>query len=250
MILVLTYHKVLGDPKADDDFYTVGAARLREQLETLAESGLEPLTPAQVLEGKEHLRPGYLLTFDDATLDHYEVVLPLLAERRHAAVFFMPTAKLGRPGYVSPAQAREISRAGHTLGLHSHDHKPLTRLSEEEVRVQMEVSHKTLSELAERPLHWFAPVGGFVNPTIQSLAREVGVCAIRTMRWGYNRRLDLFALETVPLNRYSTPADFTRALNFRRRPALYTAKQFLKLCLPLPLYERARRQVFRTLRKG
>jgi peptidoglycan/xylan/chitin deacetylase (PgdA/CDA1 family) len=250
MMLVLTYHKVLENPKADEEFYTVGAARLREQLDTLAESGLQCLAPEPLVEGKTPSGPGYLLTFDDGTLDHYEVVLPLLTERRLKAVFFVPTAKLGRPGYLTASHAGEISQAGQTLGLHSHEHKPLDRLSEEEIRTQMELSHKKLTELAGRPMHWFAPPGGFFNANVRRVAGEFGVGAVRTMRWGYNRRLDLMALETVPLNRYSTAADFARAVKFQRRPAVYTMKQLVKAMLPLPLYERMRRRAFETLRKG
>ena len=113
MILILTYHEVTPDDDGRSKFYTIAPERLQRQLELLAESGLEALSPEDMFNATASTR-GYLLTFDDGTVDHYEVVRPLLERFKHRALFFIPTEKLDRPGYLSASQAREIGAAGNT----------------------------------------------------------------------------------------------------------------------------------------
>ena len=253
MMLVLTYHKVAGRPQNADEFYTVTAEQLDRHLELLAQNGFQVVSPRGLLEsnrsdqigGKGGKHPA-LLTFDDGTVDHYEVVQPLLERYGCRAVFFVPTSKLNRPGYVTSEQAAELNRAGNVLGLHSHEHCRLDWLPEEDIRVQMEVSRQKLADLVgERPV-MFAPPGGFIDRRVRNICIETGVQLIRTMRWGYNRRLDKMALECVPVNRFVTENGFLKVLGFERRQAwLYAAKEISKKMISARAYERLRGFVFK-----
>jgi peptidoglycan/xylan/chitin deacetylase (PgdA/CDA1 family) len=243
MILILTYHEVRPGHEGQSDFYTVSPERFQQQLDLLAGSGLKAISPDDLM----NLQPGtngYLLTFDDGTVDHCEVVLPLLEEHKLRAIFFIPTAKLDRPGYMSSAQAGEIGRCGHALGLHSHEHRRMDELGEEDIRVQMEISRARLGEVAGTPPVFFAPPGGYLNRRVQGIAVESGVKIIRTMRWGYNNRLNPLALECIPINRRSHEKEFGQVLKLRNRSALYTAKQVTKKLLPARAYELLRGAVF------
>ncbi len=264
---MLTYHKVARAPGAEPEFYTVTPDQLDHQLELLARSDLPALQPEDLLTSRSS-RPrssqsnvplnltvpperagwsaptGYLLTFDDATVDHYETVLPTLTRYNRRAIFFTPSSKLNRPGYLTTEQARKISQAGHTLGLHSHEHRRLDWLGEEDIRVQMELSMEALGAIAgERP-RMFAPPGGFIDRRVRKIALEHGLEVIRTMRWGYNQRFDPKALECVPVNRFFTDQQFRRTLQFRNRSFLYAAKELAKKVLPTKAYERLRAAVF------
>ena len=75
---------------------------------------------------------------------------------------------------------------------------------------------------------------------VQRMALEAGVGAIRTMRWGYNRRKDLTALQCVPLNRNSGKQEFQRVLEFRSQAAAYAMKQLARRLIPEPLYSKFR----------
>jgi peptidoglycan/xylan/chitin deacetylase (PgdA/CDA1 family) len=247
MILVLTYHKVLREQGAKPEFYTITADDLERQLELLARSGLYPLQPEQLCQGSIPERPSYLLSFDDATVAHSEVVPALLARYHLRGIFFAPTARLDRPGYLSSRQAAELSRDGHLLGLHSHEHRRLDTLGEEDIRAQMERSREILTEVVGRPPATFAPVGGYVNRRVRAVALESGVRVIRTMRWGHNPRLDLTSLDCIPVNRFFTDEEFGRVLNFRTRSGLYKAKQLTKKLVPSTAYEALRGLVFRLL---
>jgi peptidoglycan/xylan/chitin deacetylase (PgdA/CDA1 family) len=247
MILVLTYHKVLRGPDPESEFYTIPAQQLEHQLQLLAQSGFQALAPEELLEGKPRSNPAYLLSFDDATADHYEVVLPVLARHHCRAIFFTPTAKLDRPGYLTSKQVAELSRSGQTIGAHSHEHRRLDWLGEEDIRVQMQLSHEIIGNLVGAPPVFFAPPGGYIDRRVRDIALESGIRAIRVMRWGYNRIPDLAALECIPVNRHFTDEEFRRVLTFRRRSALYAAKEITKRMIPSRTYQSLRTGVARRL---
>jgi peptidoglycan/xylan/chitin deacetylase (PgdA/CDA1 family) len=246
MILVLTYHKVLHDQVPDSEFYTIQAEQLESHLELLAQSGLHALSPDKLAGFEPPSQGAYILSFDDGTVDHYEVVLPLLARHKCCAVFFVPSAKLDRPGYLTSNRVTEMSRAGQTIGLHSHDHRRLDELEEEEVRGQMQLSRQIIGNLTGKRPDFFAPPGGYINRRVRDIALESGVRVIRTMRWGYNQKPDFAALECVPVNRHLTERKFRQVLEFRRGSAmLYATKQIAKRMLPGRTYNSLRDIVFR-----
>ena len=80
---------------------------------------------------------------------------------------------------------------------------------------------------------------------IRQAALDSGVRLMRTMRWGYNKKLDLMALETLPINRYTNEKKFLKLLESRRVPLLYTGKEIVKRLVPLRTYERLRRLLFK-----
>jgi len=249
MILILTYHKVLRRAEDKAEFYTISAEDLLRQMDLLAASGYQPLQPEELATYQSGSKPGYLLTFDDGTLDHYEVVLPLLARYKTRGIFFVPTARLDREGYLSTAAAQEMSRLGQTIGLHSHEHRRLDTLGEEDIRVQMELSQEILGKIiGEKPVY-FAPPGGFINRRVRDVALERGVKVIRTMHWGYNKKTDLAALDCVPINRFMSLAQFQQVLHFRRMAITYTLKQFTKRLIPAPTYEALRDLLFGKIRR-
>jgi peptidoglycan/xylan/chitin deacetylase (PgdA/CDA1 family) len=245
MILVLAYHKVLSAADPESDFYTLQAGKLERHLQLLAQSGLHALSPEKLVDSELPCQGAYLLSFDDGTEDHYDVVLPVLARYGCRAIFFVPTSKLDRPGYLTSKRVTEISQAGQTIGLHSHEHRRLDWLGEEDVRVQMQLSRQIVGDLTGQQPAFFAPPGGYIDRRVRDIVLESGVRVIRTTRWGYNRHLDFAALQCIQVNRHFTEAEFRRILGFRRRSAmLYAAKQITKKIVPARTYLSLRRKVF------
>jgi peptidoglycan/xylan/chitin deacetylase (PgdA/CDA1 family) len=237
MILVLTYHKVLRDPRSDPDLYTTGRDTFARQLDLLAQSGIQPLSLSELAQWKEDRKePGYVLSFDDGTEDHFENVLPLLERHQRQAVFFVPTSKINKEGYVSTDELQEMSRRGQTIGLHGHEHRRMDELADEDIHVQMELSIARIEKATGQRPRLFAPPGGFINGRVRRAALASGVQVIRTMRWGYNKHPDPTALGCVPVNRYMTERQFRNVLEFRSRAVTYTLKQAAKRMLPMSVY--------------
>src|SRR5688572_9510388 len=119
MILCLTYHKVCAEPVPE--FYTIPPEQLEKHLSLLATSGHVPLTHAALVSQRKPAGGAQVLTFDDGTEDHYEIVLPILTRFQCRAVFFVPTAKINRPGHLSREKILQLKKAGHTIGFHGHE---------------------------------------------------------------------------------------------------------------------------------
>jgi peptidoglycan/xylan/chitin deacetylase (PgdA/CDA1 family) len=247
MIFILTYHKV--SKTADKrDFYTVFGEQLKQHVELLRERGCECLRIEELI-GAQTVPPNkFILTFDDGTADHHETVLPLLQKLRCPAAFFIPTAKLNRPGYLADAQVKELSAAGHTIGSHSHEHKRLDVLPPNEIKHQIVQSREIIAGLVGVKPITFVPPGGFTNAGVRQAAAESGIKVLRTMRWGRNRELDLMALETLPLNHYTDRKKFISLLESDGRSLVYAGKEALKRLLPLRNYEQMRRWMFKFLK--
>jgi peptidoglycan/xylan/chitin deacetylase (PgdA/CDA1 family) len=249
MILVLTYHKVLRGLEENSEFYSTTVENFERHLEILSSSQLAPLTATALAEAP---RPGkssfYLLTFDDGTCDHEELVLPLLNRYRQSAVFFVPTSKVNRDGYLSDEGVKALSHSGHCIGSHSHDHQRMDTLSDEDVRVQIEMSCAAIERLTGKRPDTFAPPGGYIDARVRRAALEGGMRVIRTMQWGYNSKPDFTNLCCVPVNRYMTEQEFRKVLQFRSQAVTYTVKQTLKRLLPMSVYASLRDALLGWLR--
>ena len=251
MILCLTYHKVVNSADdCDEDFYTVTADDLVAQIQATLAAGFTPLTFAELKSARTIEGEKFLLTFDDGTVDHHDIVLPILTKLGQHAVFFVPTAKLNRPGYLTEAQATEIATAGQLIGCHSHEHKRLDTLSPAEIRTQLQTACQELARITGQAPWIFAPPGGFINQQVRTTAQSLGLDIIRTMKWGSNRIPDFGALEAAPLNRHTTKAKFQKILNGKQPHLLYIGKQAAKAIVPLRAYERIRSWIFKVGRNN
>lgn len=242
-VFILTYHRLPAQSSRDPNFYDVSPADLSAHLDALWARGLAPLDPHEVPDGK----PGYLLTFDDGTRDHFEVVRPILRARGERGVFFIPTAKIGGENRVTLGEVRALADEGHVVGCHSHEHIRLDQLSAEAVREQLTTALTQLREITGRDTHWFAPPGGFSSEAVRQVAAELGLRAVRTMQWGRNETLHLDGLECIPLNRSLTPKQLGNILDGRGLAwlkALYLGKQALKALLPMRAYQSTRAAIF------
>jgi peptidoglycan/xylan/chitin deacetylase (PgdA/CDA1 family) len=254
VILFLTYHKIgLPGKRADRDFYTVPSDVMSVQIAATEAAGFQPLSIESLFtdEKAPHFHGNnYVLSYDDGTSDHYEIVFPMLQEARLRGVFFVPTAKLNKPGHLTSSQVQEISRAGHHIGFHSHEHRRLDHVTDSSLRNQFIMSRDILSNLTGKPILLFAPPGGFINEHVREVALGFGVKAIRTMRWGFNHAPDITHLETVPLNRHTSSGQFGKILQGKQPRLLYIGKQAAKAIVPLRAYERIRSAIFNFRRNN
>lgn len=247
MILFLTYHRVCATDAERDpaEVYTVSAEQLAAHLQALEAAGLTPAPPETLLQPDAASVGRCYLSFDDGTSDHAELVLPALRARNWRAVFFVPTAKLDRPGRLSRTQLRQLADAGHTLGCHGHEHRRMDTMRAGEMCEQLDTALRILRESTGAAPWIFAPPAGYLNGALRAAALERGLRVIRTMRWGFNRRPNFTALETVPIYRDTDAAAFAAILAGRQPRGLYAAKETLKALVPIRVYERLRLLAFR-----
>ena len=98
--------------------------------------------------------PLVALTFDDGPDPAYTpTVLDILREHRVTATFFM----IGRLAAAHPELVQRVLREGHTIANHTADHLWLDRLTEPEVRDQVQRGTSLLSHSGASPNGYFRP---------------------------------------------------------------------------------------------
>lgn len=197
MTLFLVYHKI-ADIRGGEVF-TVSPSALLTHLRIVRESGVPVVDPRTLGDGRDRHEAGVVFTFDDGTKDHFEVARPLLEKFAVRALFYVPTWRVDQAGHLTRDQIRRLSEGGHTIGSHSHSHCQLTRLADGIIAHELSLSARILADITgERPYH-FAPPGGFSSRRVVQAARRERYRFVRTMTWGYNRRLDPMSIDIVPM---------------------------------------------------
>lgn len=198
-IRVLMYHRVLPDGVQGDPHQMWLPLHLfGRQMEFLLRWGFSTVTFNDYLlfrEGQVNLpRRPVVLTFDDAYLETYTVVFPLLKELGMKAVIFVvadPNIRTSsweseHPRAVSPLmtdmQILEMHAAGFEIGSHSLRHKKLCLLSQEGVWEEITRSRMILEILLNAPVRSFSYPYGLLNSSVKKAVKEAGY-AVAVAGW-------------------------------------------------------------------
>jgi peptidoglycan/xylan/chitin deacetylase (PgdA/CDA1 family) len=184
------------------------------QLDLLDRAGYRPISLGRALglDGDAQLpRRPVVLTFDDGTLDFWQHARPVLDAHGFTATLFVVSGHaggrstwdrdLGEPDrpLMSWDQIRDLHRAGFEIGSHTHTHRPLTGLPDDEARSELDRSRRALeSELGVAPRFLAYPRGLFAGRH-KRLAREAGyagACAV-ILRWRDLWRSDRYELRRM-----------------------------------------------------
>lgn len=226
-IPVLLYHGLARSAAAavppGEQKYWVTAERFREHLDELAPTDVclleelwaQPPIPAPA-------RRPVVLTFDDGNASDYRLAFPALAARGLRAEFFVNTALVGRPGFLSWAEIAEMQRAGMSFQSHGHDHVDLLALSGPALREQLEGSRRRLEDRLGRPVHFLAAPYGRLNSRLVGAAIQAGYRAVCGSR-AWPARPGARLVHRVAVYRHTTPGELRRLLDRRPLPYLRRA---------------------------
>jgi peptidoglycan/xylan/chitin deacetylase (PgdA/CDA1 family) len=181
---ILCYHQIRNwkstDSKTAKD-YIVPEADFRAQMKSLADSAYQTILPDQLYEYLAHGTPipekAVMLTFDDNDLDQFTVAYPEMKKYGFKGVFFIMTVSMNKPRYMSQAQIRELSDAGHVIGSHTWDHKNVKKYEEADWAVQIEKPSRKLEEITGKKIEYFAYPFGLWKPEIIPGIKQRGMKA-------------------------------------------------------------------------
>jgi peptidoglycan/xylan/chitin deacetylase (PgdA/CDA1 family) len=167
---ILCYHQVR-DYKPSDSrtakAYIVPEDAFREQMQALADSGYTTILPDQLHEylitGKELPAKPVLITFDDTRVDQFTAALPEMNKHQFKAAFFIMTVSLGKPGYMSKEQVKQLADEGHTIGSHTYDHKNVKKYTVDDWVEQVQKPSQQLQTITGKPVEYFAYPFGLWN---------------------------------------------------------------------------------------
>jgi len=182
---ILCYHQIRDfrptDGKVGKD-YIVPIANFKEQMKLLADSGYHSILPDQLYDylvyGKALPSKPMMLTFDDTRLDQYTVALPEMNKYGFKGVFFIMTVSLGRPGYMSKEQVKQLSDEGSIIGSHTWDHHSVKKYTGDDWVIQIEKPSKQLEAITGKPVNYFAYPFGLWNKEAIVKLKEHGFKAV------------------------------------------------------------------------
>ena len=167
---VLCYHQVRDYKSADSKTsrdYIVPVGAFKDQMKILADSGYHTILPGQLYEylitGKGLPAKPVLISFDDTRLDQFTAALPELNKYDFKAAFFIMTVSLGKPGYMSKEQVKQLADEGHTIGSHTYDHKNVKKYTADDWVEQVQKPSSQLQIITGKPVEYFAFPFGLWN---------------------------------------------------------------------------------------
>jgi peptidoglycan/xylan/chitin deacetylase (PgdA/CDA1 family) len=196
--------------------YVVGHDAFGAQLRRMRALGLEGTDVDGALEARDS---AVAITFDDGCETDLIAAAPLLAELGMRATFYITVGFLGRRGFLSRSQLRELADGGWSIGAHGMTHRFLTDLPPEEVRVELLESKDRLEQTSGHGVHHFSCPGGRWDPASKDMAAAAGYRSVATSRPRVWRPADgPWSIGRFAITRGLDDAQFTRIATGRGLP--------------------------------
>jgi peptidoglycan/xylan/chitin deacetylase (PgdA/CDA1 family) len=151
------------------------------------------------------------ITFDDGSESDLLTAAPILRKLDFGATFYVTSGFLGRRGYMSPAQLRELSDLGFEIGCHSMTHAHLNDLDDAGLHREIIDAKLQLEQIIGKPIEHFSCPGGRYNHRVVRIARDAGYRSMATSRsYANSPSTDAFELGRIPVMRETTLNTFEK----------------------------------------
>ncbi|MEP7379246.1 MAG: polysaccharide deacetylase family protein [Chloroflexota bacterium] len=179
---VLYYHRIrcypVGVPSKGD--YTCPAA-FQAQMTALVSHGWKTITIDRLADlMHQHNCPPrrtLVVSFDDGSLDNYEVAAPILESLGMRGSFLVNPGRVGQPNRMSFDQMRDLLARGHAIGNHRLTHLSLPNQPPETLYAEIEGAQQLLQQnIGFRPRTFAYPYGryGKKGPQVMDQVRASG----------------------------------------------------------------------------
>lgn len=159
---------------ADADRYKLSVAGLGRVLDSVATAGCHPAVDLDTRT--DWPAAAVALTFDDGGVGAVLHTADLLEARGWRGWFMIVTGRLGQPGFLAPAQVRELHHRGHVIGTHTHSHPvPISGLPLEEIVEEWAQSRAALEDLLGAEVRTGSVPAGFYSRRVGQAADRAGL---------------------------------------------------------------------------
>jgi peptidoglycan/xylan/chitin deacetylase (PgdA/CDA1 family) len=197
---VLCYHNITKNAYKQGPLW-ISEAMLNAQLKTLHDSGYHTIVPDQLYQNLINGRPlptrPVILSFDDSHEEHYSIARNVLKRYDFKGVFFILTVCIGKKGYMSAAQIKDLSDEGHVIGCHTYDHPFITRLQDKQWAHQIDRPKLLLEKITGRPADYFAYPYGVWNEAAINALKNSGIKAAFQLTGNESQRAPLYSIRRM-----------------------------------------------------
>ena len=179
-IPILCYHRIrdwsTSDSKKAED-YIVPVDNFREQMKFLADNGYHTILPDQLydylLKGITLPSKPIMISFDDSHVEQYGFARAEMNKYGFKGVYFIMTVSLGRPGYMTKDQVKQLADEGNIIGSHTWNHSNVNNYSGEDWITQIDKPSQQLEKITGTPIKYFAyPFGLWDKEAIEQLKQR------------------------------------------------------------------------------
>ena len=243
----LMYHELElpGRPLCQDDpgyvRYIICAEEFSAQMQEIRNLGLRGLSVSDALKFSE---PALCITFDDGCETDLISAAPILKEVGFGATFYAVTGFIGKPGYLSISQLRELHGQGFEIGCHSMTHPYLPDLDEAGLRHEIADAKTMLEQMLGAQVRHFSCPGGRYDDRVARIAKQAEYVSVATSVPRANTAAtDPFALARVAITREMKIPEFSRICRGKtlwKAALTMSARDRAKKLLGNRLYDRMR----------
>ena len=160
--------------------YVVSDEAFRAQMARIRDRGMRGASVSQWVDLPVSSTPRVILTFDDGCETDLLTAAPILIEHGFNATFYLTVDFLGRPGFLTHPQVRELAATGVEIGCHSMTHAYLSDADDAALRREVVDAKRVLEQIAGVRVRSFSAPGGRHDERLLPLAREAGYDSVTT----------------------------------------------------------------------
>jgi len=157
--------------------YVISIDEFEAQMSAIRGLGLRGVSVGDALQC---MTSAVAITVDDGCETDLLAVAPPLKRHGFAATFYITPGFLGKAGYMSASQLRELSGLGFEIGSHSMTHPYLSDLDESSLHHEIADSKAALEDLIGCPVDHFSCPGGRYDSRTILAAKKAGYRTLAT----------------------------------------------------------------------
>jgi peptidoglycan/xylan/chitin deacetylase (PgdA/CDA1 family) len=221
--------------------YVLAIDEFASQMQQLSELGLLAVSVSDALKFTGRT---IAITFDDGCETDLLSAALILKGHNFGATFFVVSGFVGKPGYLSQPQLRELATLGFEIGCHSMTHPYLPDLDDAGLRHEIVEAKNALEQMLGKPVEHFSCPGGRYDSRAMQVAENAGFVTVSTSVPRANTaKTNKLSLNRVPITRGMKAPEFQQLcrgeslwkLNLRNE-----ARNRVKRLLGNAIYDRLR----------
>lgn len=210
---ILLYHMV-NDGKSS---YAITPTEFEEQMKYLKEEGYTTISLLEYVKarkGKLNLpEKPLVISFDDGYLDNYTVALPIMKKYDFKGTVFVVGNDIGKKGYLNYEDIRSLQKHDFEIASHTANHLPLSKLSFEEKKHEIEISKLFLDWKTDKTVFFMAYPNGSYDQDCLDILKQTNYLGACTTDSGLNT----FTTDLYELKRISIPKPMFGLTEFKLR---------------------------------